>query len=62
MLEEYGKNVEIYFAVDDLTYLQRGGRISKASEVVANILDIKPIIKVTEKVKIQYGFCILISE
>lgn len=49
MLEKYGKNVEIYFAVDDLTYLQRGGRISKASEVVANILDIKPIIKVTEK-------------
>ena len=49
LLNEYSKNVEIYFAVDDLTYLQRGGRISKASEVVANILDIKPVITVTEK-------------
>ena len=49
LLNDYSKRVEIYFAVDNLTYLQRGGRISKASEIVANILDIKPIIKVTEK-------------
>lgn len=49
MLEDYGKRVEIYFAVDDLTYLQRGGRISKTSEIVANILDIKPIIKMTDE-------------
>lgn len=49
LLKDYSKRVEVYFAVDELTYLQRGGRISKAAEVMANILDIKPIIKMTEE-------------
>ena len=34
----------IWFTVDDLVYLQRGGRISKTAAFVGNMLGIKPIL------------------
>ncbi|MFC4076445.1 DegV family protein [Salinithrix halophila] len=34
----------IYFLVDTLEYLQKGGRIGKASAVVGSLLNIKPIL------------------
>ena len=34
----------MYFVVDDLTYLYRGGRVSGASKVIGNMLGIKPIL------------------
>lgn len=33
-----------YFTVDDLAYLQRGGRISGASALVGTVLQIKPVL------------------
>ncbi len=33
-----------YFTVDDLSYLQRGGRISGAAAIVGTVLQIKPIL------------------
>ena len=33
-----------YFTVDDLKYLQRGGRISAAAATIGTLLDLKPII------------------
>lgn len=36
------------FTVDDLTYLRRGGRISRTSAAVGNLLAIKPILHVDE--------------
>ena len=37
------------FMVQNLTYLHRGGRVSAATATVANVLDIKPILKIDEK-------------
>ena len=43
MLEEKIYNVGILFSVATLDYLQKGGRISSASKLIANVLDISPI-------------------
>ncbi len=47
-LDEYVKELiphtATYFAVDDLTYLYRGGRVSGVSKVVGSLLNIKPIL------------------
>lgn len=48
LVEQMKKNVAVNFCVSDLTYLQRGGRISKASQVIGNLFDIIPVIDVTE--------------
>lgn len=42
-----------WFVVEDLNYLKRGGRISAVSAAVGNILDIKPIISITEEGKLK---------
>lgn len=44
MLEEAGKNVSIYIAVEDLKYLKQGGRISPASAAIGAIMNIKPVL------------------
>ncbi len=41
-----------YFAVDSLTYLHRGGRISGAAKVIGNLLGIKPILHIDDEGKI----------
>lgn len=38
------EKVQTFFIVDDLAYLQRGGRIGKASALVGTILNIKPVL------------------
>lgn len=43
---EYMKKWDVYFLVDNLKYLEKGGRINKASAVIGGILDIKPILSV----------------
>ena len=42
----------MYFAVDDLTYLYRGGRVSGVSKVIGNMLGIKPILYMNAEGKI----------
>jgi len=42
------KHMEHLFTVDDLVYLQRGGRISKASAFVGGLLNIKPLLNVED--------------
>lgn len=44
MLDEAGKNVAIYVAVEDLVYLKRGGRISATTATVGSVLNIKPVL------------------
>mgnify|MGYP000869310602 CR=1 FL=1 len=39
---------EIYFIVDDLEYLVRGGRLSKSSGLIGNLLQLKPVLTVME--------------
>jgi len=46
MLDEKINNTEILFSVSTLDYLQKGGRISSASKLIANVLDISPILGV----------------
>ncbi len=42
----------MYFAVDDLTYLYRGGRVSGAKKFFGNLLGIKPILYMDKDGKI----------
>lgn len=41
-------NMQHYFTVKDLDYLAKGGRVSKTSAFVGGLLQIKPILKVTD--------------
>lgn len=43
-LESFKKKIHIYAVVDTLTYLQRGGRLSKMKAIIGNILSLKPIV------------------
>ena len=52
-LKEFKERVGIYFYVDSLQYLKRGGRISAASAVVGTVLNIKPILSVTKEGKLE---------
>ena len=51
-LDELIPHTAIYFVVDDLTYLHRGGRLSGTSKVIGNLLGIKPILQVNDEGKI----------
>ena len=43
-LKERFEKDRVYFIVDDLKYLQKGGRIKATTMVVSKVLDIKPIL------------------
>ena len=45
-IEETKESMKIYFVVKDLEFLQKGGRIGRASAVVGGLLKLKPILKV----------------
>lgn len=46
--EEVKGRIRVYAGVDTLEYLQKGGRIGKASAMVGSIANIKPLITVTD--------------
>lgn len=54
-LEEYKQNVEVYFSVDTLEYLYKGGRISGTKAAVGSLLNIKPILKLEDGMVTQKG-------
>lgn len=45
-LEALKEKIEVYFSVDSLDYLQKGGRISGTKAAIGNLLNIKPILKI----------------
>jgi len=47
-IERLQNKIKVYFAVKNLKYLERGGRIGKASSVVGGILNLKPILKIDD--------------
>ncbi len=49
------ENVNSFFTVQDLKYLVAGGRISKSTAVIGNMLHIKPIIYADSEGKIVQG-------
>src|SRR5699024_5092631 len=46
--EEMKSNTYAYFMVDDLSHLQRGGRLSSAQALVGSLLHIKPVLHMPE--------------
>lgn len=47
-LKEFKDKVAVYFYVDSLQYLKRGGRVSTISAVFGTMLNIKPILTINE--------------
>lgn len=45
-------NINTYFTTNTLTYLQRGGRVSKTSAVVGQMLGINPVLTLTKDGKL----------
>lgn len=43
-IEDIARRVQLFFVVEDLEYLVRGGRVGHWSRVVANTLKIKPVL------------------
>ncbi len=52
-LNEFKNKVAVYFYVDSLQYLKRGGRISSAAAFFGGALNIKPILTVTKEGKLD---------
>lgn len=48
MLEHYRDHGEHIFTVDDIEYLFKGGRVSRTSAIVGGMLNIKPILVITD--------------
>ncbi|SDD98124.1 EDD domain protein, DegV family [Paenibacillus sp. UNCCL117] len=49
LIEKLRAGTRIYFLVDTLEYLQRGGRIGKAAALVGSLLNIKPILSIHDE-------------
>ncbi|MBQ8452085.1 MAG: DegV family protein [Clostridia bacterium] len=52
-LTKFRDRIGIYFYVDSLQYLKRGGRISSTSAVFGTLLNIKPILTVSKEGKLE---------
>jgi DegV family protein with EDD domain len=48
-LQEMKQTMRAYFMVDDLSHLQRGGRLSSAQAFVGSLLQVKPILHFVDK-------------
>jgi DegV family protein with EDD domain len=48
-LHEMRKTVNAYFMVDDLSHLQRGGRLSSAQALIGSLLQVKPLLHFVDK-------------
>ena len=53
-LEEMKKSVRAYFMVDDLSHLQRGGRLSSAQALIGSLLQVKPLLHFVDKVIVPF--------
>lgn len=51
-VEHFRERVKVYFTVDDLVYLKRGGRLSAFKAAMGTILKLKPIIATNEEGKL----------
>lgn len=52
--DEMKKGLRAYFMVDDLTNLQRGGRLSGAQALVGSLLQVKPILHFVDKLIVPF--------
>ena len=54
-IKEATESMKAYFLVEDLLHLKKGGRINTATLVIANMLDIKPVLAIKEGLVVQDG-------
>lgn len=54
ILEELKKSSNAYFMVDDLSHLQRGGRLSSAQALIGSLLQVKPLLHFADKVIVPF--------
>ena len=52
-LDKFVNNVGVYFMVDNLKYLARGGRLSAGTALFGNLMQLKPILRVDEEGRIS---------
>lgn len=52
-MKEHVDKLNVIFSVDDLDYLYRGGRLSKTSAVLGTMINLKPVLRVTEEGKLE---------
>lgn len=50
--ESIKQRIMHYFIVDDLKYLARGGRLSKGTAIIANLINIKPVLHTSPEGKL----------
>ena len=53
-LESLQDTMNAYFIVDDLSHLQRGGRLSAAAALIGGLLQVKPILHFQDKVIVPF--------
>lgn len=53
-LHEMKKSTRAYFMVDDLSNLQRGGRLSSAQAILGSLLQVKPVLHFENKVIVPF--------
>ncbi|WP_062354105.1 DegV family protein [Bacillus kwashiorkori] len=53
-LDELKKSARAYFMVDDLSNLQRGGRLSGAQALIGSLLQVKPLLHFVDKVIVPF--------
>ncbi|MBP1971177.1 DegV family protein with EDD domain [Virgibacillus natechei] len=53
-LNVVSQSIRAYFMVDDLTNLQRGGRLNGAQALVGSILQVKPVLHFVDKVIVPF--------
>jgi DegV family protein with EDD domain len=53
-LKELKKTARAYFMVDDLSHLQRGGRLSSAQAFIGSLLQIKPLLYFENRVIVPF--------
>lgn len=53
-LEEMKHSTRAYFMVDDLSNLQRGGRLSSAQALIGSLLQVKPVLHFQDKLIVPF--------
>ncbi len=54
VLNEMKPTLKAYFMVDDLSHLQRGGRLSSAQAIIGSLLQVKPVLHFVDKVIVPF--------
>lgn len=54
VLNELKKTSNAYFMVDDLSNLQRGGRLSSAQAIIGSLLQVKPLLHFKDKLIVPF--------